>query len=262
MKKRILSLILALSMVLSVLPLGAFAEGSTGELVIKYSYPVGTSGSGWSYDKSTQILYLNSGTYNFSYTYPQTPNTPGAQPVPAVPFKIQLDGDAKITGGTFQNEVSNNYGTILHSTFESKVTNNNLISDCTFQNGCSVTNGGTIENGTFNNTGKVTNNSIISNGTFQNTGSVENWYTISGGTFQSTSSVTNYGTITGNGTFEGKVKNHDGTISNGTFKGEVTNEANGKIEGGTFNGEVLNFEKISDGTFNGKSVKPPRRKHH
>ena len=35
MKKRILSLILALSMVLSVLPLGAFAEGSTGgELVM------------------------------------------------------------------------------------------------------------------------------------------------------------------------------------------------------------------------------------
>ena len=250
MKKRILSLILALSMVLSVLPLGAFAEGSTGELVIKYSYPVGTSGSGWSYDDNTQTL--TSGTYNFSYTYPQNPNATGSQFVTAVPFKIQLDGDAKITGGTFQNEVTNNYGTISHSTFESKVTNNNLISDCTFQKGCSVTNGGTIKNGTFNITGKVTNNSIISNGTFQNTGSVENWYTISGGTFQSTSSVTNYGTITGNGTFEGKVKNHDGTISNGTFKGEVTNEANGKIEGGTFNGDVINYEKISDGTFNGK----------
>ena len=34
MKKRILSLILALSMVLSVLPLGAFAEGSTQDLVM------------------------------------------------------------------------------------------------------------------------------------------------------------------------------------------------------------------------------------
>ena len=34
MKKRILSLILALSMVLSVLPLGAFAEGSPQALVM------------------------------------------------------------------------------------------------------------------------------------------------------------------------------------------------------------------------------------
>lgn len=41
MKKRILSLILALSMVLSVLPLGAFAEGSTNgkELVMKNGLP-------------------------------------------------------------------------------------------------------------------------------------------------------------------------------------------------------------------------------
>ncbi len=41
MKKRILSLILALSMVLSVLPLGAFAEGSNQELVMEGGFPVG-----------------------------------------------------------------------------------------------------------------------------------------------------------------------------------------------------------------------------
>ena len=41
MKKRILSLILALSMVLSVLPLGAFAEGFTQDLVMQNGYPVG-----------------------------------------------------------------------------------------------------------------------------------------------------------------------------------------------------------------------------
>lgn len=73
MKKRILSLILALSMVLSVLPLGAFAEGSNQELVIKRGVPVGTSGNGWSYDNNTQTLTLTSGTFNFSFTYPQTP---------------------------------------------------------------------------------------------------------------------------------------------------------------------------------------------
>ena len=252
MKKRILSLILALSMVLSVLPLGAFAEGSNQELVIKRGVPVGTSGNGWSYDNNTQTLTLTSGTFNFSFTYPQTPNAIGAQPVAAVAFKIQLNGEAKITGGTFKNEVSNNYGTILHSTFESKVTNNNLISDCIFQNGCSVTNGGTIENGTFNNTGSVKNNSIISGGTFQNTGSVENWYTISGGTFQSTSSVTNYGTITGNGTFHGTVTNEGtkATIENGTFNGDVANRGTkATIVNGTFNGDVTNEGTIKDGTF-------------
>ena len=55
MKKRILSLILALSMVLSVLPLGAIAEGSSGDLVIgSDGYPVGSNngtadckGNGW-----------------------------------------------------------------------------------------------------------------------------------------------------------------------------------------------------------------------
>ena len=263
MKKRILSLILALSMVLSVLPLGAFAEGSTGELVIKYGYPIGTSGNGWSYDDITKTLTLTSGEYNFSYTYPQNPNATGSQFVPAVPFKIQLDGDAKITGGTFQNEVTNNYGTISHSTFESKVTNNNLISNCTFQNGCSVTNGGTINNGTFNNTGKVTNNSIISNGTFRNTGSVENWYTISGGTFQNGCSVKNYGTIKDNGTFNGTVENY-GTINNGTFTNDVINDkaydvisSSGTIENGTFMGDVINSFNgtIADGTFaSGKTV--------
>lgn len=60
MKKRILSLILALSMVLSVLPLGAFAEGSLPELVMGANglptCPDRTSGNGWEYKNGT--LYL------------------------------------------------------------------------------------------------------------------------------------------------------------------------------------------------------------
>ena len=61
MKKRILSLILALSMVLSVLPLGAFAADPP-ELVMKDGLPDcsnGTSGNGWDYDSSTDTLTLN-----------------------------------------------------------------------------------------------------------------------------------------------------------------------------------------------------------
>ena len=88
MKKRILSLILALSMVLSVLPLGAFAEGSLPELVMENGLPDcsgGTSGNGWSYDNNTQTLTLtsHSGTYDFSSTHPQgkTPGTSTTTPV-------------------------------------------------------------------------------------------------------------------------------------------------------------------------------------
>ena len=105
MKKRILSLILALSMVLSVLPLGAFAEGSTGELVMdKNGYPVGTSGNGWWYRHDT--LYLNDGTYDFSSTHPQNPSAE-TKPAPAVMCKIEIQLYATITGGTFAGSVEN-----------------------------------------------------------------------------------------------------------------------------------------------------------
>ncbi len=139
MKKRILSLILALSMVLSVFPLGAFAADPLPELVMKYGYPVGSDngtvgceGKGWIYSKKdasnpTGKLTLTSGTYNFSYTYPQNPNATGSQFVTAVAFEIQLSGQATITGGTFMGKVSNDYGTISNGTFESDVTNGNNI---------------------------------------------------------------------------------------------------------------------------------------
>ena len=254
MKKRILSLILALSMALSVLPLGAFAADPNQDLVMQGGFPVGTSGSDWSYDDITKTLTLTSGTYDFSNTNPKTKT--GKPTNQAVRCKIEIQSRAEITGGIFTGgsagEVKN-YGT---------------ISGGTFQNTCSVTNDGTIMgNGTFegkvtsNGTimgngifeGIVTNNSLISGGTFQNGCSVTNNNTISGGTFKNTCSVTNNNLIS-DGTFEGKVKNHDGTISSGTFKGEVTNEANGKIEGGTFEKLVTNGGTIEKGTFNGKVI--------
>ena len=201
-------------------------------------FPVGTSGSDWSYDDITKTLTLTSGTYDFSNTNPKTKT--GKPTNQAVRCKIEIQSRAEITGGIFTGgsagEVKN-YGT---------------ISGGTFQNTCSVTNDGTIMgNGTFE--GIVTNNSTISGGTFQNGCSVTNNNTISGGTFQNGCSVINNSNIS-DGTFEGKVKNHDGTISSGTFKGEVTNEANGKIEGGTFEKLVTNGGTIEKGTFNGKVI--------
>ena len=90
--------------------------------------------------------------------------------------------------------------------------------------GCETTNYGTIFDGIFQ--GKVANFRTISNGTFQR--EVYNWGTISGGTFQA------------------DVDNN-GTISNGTFQQPVTNAKT--IFGGIFQGKVANFRTISGGTF-------------
>ena len=105
--------------------------------------------------------------------------------------------------------------------------------------GCETINYGTIFDGIFQ--GKVTNFRTISGGTFQ--GEVNNWETISNGTFQR--EVDNWGTIS-NGTFQENVYNH-GTISNGTFQKSVTNSKT--ISDGIFQGKVANFRTISGGTF-------------
>ena len=254
MKKRILSLILALSMVLSVLPLGAFAEDPLPNLVMQNGLPNcsnGTSGNGWSYDNNTQTLTLtsHSGTYDFSSTHPQG-KTPGTSTTTPVACAIVISSGVEITGGTFAGSVTNwstisggtfqntcsvkNNGTIKdNGIFEGKVTNytSGTILGGTFRG--EVDNSGAIEKGTFE--GSVQNNNRISGGTFQNGCSVTNLSTISGGTFQNTCSVTNHGYIK-DGTFAGEVTNNDGTIYGGTFAGSVENKW--KIYGGVFNGKT------------------------
>lgn len=70
--------------------------------------------------------------------------------------------------------------------------------------------------------------------------------TISGGIFQR--EVFNYGIIS-DGTFQGEVYNNDGTISGGTFQGESYN-FRGTISNGTFQGILHNDSgTISGGTF-------------
>ena len=230
MKKRILSLILALSMVLSVLPLGAFAEGSTQDLVMGANglpdCSNGTSGNGWSYDAHMKKLTLTSGTFDFSSTYPQnTSKGAGAEPV-ACAVETQLR--VEITGGTFEGEVTNE-GTIKNGIFAGRVTSNGTIMDNgTFNE--EVTNSGYIKDGTFN--GKVTNRNTIENGTFAG-------------------SVTNEGTIK-NGSFEKKVTNSN-TIMDGVFKGVVENGGRGTIFGGTFAGSVENQGSVTGGVFNGNA---------
>jgi hypothetical protein len=167
MKKRILSLILALSMVLSVFPLGAFAEGPLPELVMGAGgYPVcpdGTSGNGWSYDAHMKKLTLTSGPFDFSSTHPQGGGETTTTPVRC---EIEIQQGATITGGTFNGEVSNNQGgNITNGTFEGEVINNA---------------GGEISGGTFKGT-VLNGNGTIFGGTFA--GSVENQGSVTGGVF-------------------------------------------------------------------------------
>ena len=123
-------------------------------------------------------------------------------------------------------------------------------------------NGGTVGN-------RTTNHGTISNGTFQ--GYVYNGYSydydanelipsvILDGTFQG--EVYNDGTISG-GTFQGEVYNHK-TISDGTFKEAVevyaSSGTEAKIEGGTFEKDMTlaNYYApltIKDGLFDGAVV--------
>ena len=138
--------------------------------------------------------------------------------------------------------------------------NEGTISDGTFQR--EVYNSGTISNGTFQ--WEVTNEGTISGGIFQrrvyNSGTISDG-TISGGTFQG-ESYNFRGTIS-NGTFQGILHNDSGTISGGTFKEAVeVNAASGTeatIEGGTFEKRVTLKRSdtpitISNGLFNGEVV--------
>ena len=125
---------------------------------------------------------------------------------------------------------TNNYGTISGGIFQGKVVNFRTISGGTFQG--EMNNWETISNGTFQ--GKVDNDGVISGGTFQE--NVGNYKTISNGTFQG--EVYNFRGTISNGTFQGILHNDSGTISGGTFEEAVeVNAASGaeaKIEGGTF----------------------------
>ena len=124
----------------------------------------------------------------------------------------------------------------------------NIYKDAEFNGGTvggGTANRGIISGGTIQ--GKVENHGAISDGAFQ--GTVENYQTISGGTFQERVGNWAGGTISG-GTFQGDVDNNSGgTISGGTFQGTVQNDQT--ISGGIFQEFVSNYQTISGGTFLG-----------
>lgn len=163
MKKRLLSLLVALCMAVTLLPVSALtaaADGSGGaKLEIEQGgYPKGShngntscSGNDWSYDNSTKTLTLSPSTstnYDFSNKSIHTGWGNNTN------CNIIIGQYATVTDGAFLGAVTN-HGTIIGGLFYSSVTNesNGIIENGQFgdrASSCTVTNnGGTINGGTF-----------------------------------------------------------------------------------------------------------------
>lgn len=174
MKKRLISLLVALCMAVTLLPvsaLTAWAEGGD-QLKIADGYPVGSSdangthttscsGDGWSYDGSTQTLDLHPDSpkeYNFLSIISGYGNV--------TKCKLTIGGNATIVRGNFDNAVINN-GKISGGYFfssSSSLINHGSITGGKFLHAISNESSGTIENGTFI---SVTNNGTINGGIFR-----------------------------------------------------------------------------------------------
>lgn len=191
MKKRLISLLVALCMAVTLLPvsaLTAWAEESGSNsttLRIKYGYPVGSidangthttscSGDGWSYDGTTKTLKLNPTSpteYDFS-SLSSDGNT--------LDCALEIGAKATITSGSFTNDITN-HGIVSGGTFSPiksvkpslTFANYGIITDGTFyapfntpSTSFELSNysSGTIEGGNFRNSS--------SNFSFRNQGSI------------------------------------------------------------------------------------------
>lgn len=186
MKKRLISLLVALCMAVTLLPvsaLTAWAEESSSNsttLRIKYGYPVGSgenhdqdcSGDDWSYDGTTKTLKLNPTSpteYDFS-SLSSDGNT--------LDCALEIGAKATITSGSFTNDITN-HGIVSGGTFSPiksvkpclTFANYGIITDGTFyapfntpSTSFELSNYRTIEGGNFRNSS--------SNFSFSNQGSI------------------------------------------------------------------------------------------
>lgn len=214
MQKRLISMVLALSMALTAMPLPALAQSAppdtasaaalaeeNGDVTDIYtddnsSKPYGDlfgGGKGsWSYDETSNTLTLKDGTFRLrNYGYDSYNN--------CIQWNVKIEPNATLQEARIGSE---------------------------YHNGYTVTNAGTISGGTFY--GKVI---------------CEAGAVISGGTFKGNAIVNAAG---------GKVTIEDGTFEEGSYTSGVTVKAAGTltINGGTFKGkrtcsvDIDNCEKI------------------
>lgn len=194
MKKRLISLLVALCMAVTLLPVSAitaWAEGG-GQLKIADGYPVGSidangthttscSGDGWSYDGTAKVLTL---APENPTTYDLTDRGSIRQDQNSILCSAIIGKNATIKNGDFWNTVNpgssiTNYGTITSGGYDMPVINHGTITGGIFSSSVSNESEGKIENGTFRST--VTNNGTIEGGIFSKKpdgGKVADGYTL------------------------------------------------------------------------------------
>lgn len=186
MKKRLISLLVALCMAVTLLPVSAITawaeeSGSTLKpLQIWSGYPVLDgitpttdpdghniyTGDGWSYDGTDKVLTL---APESPTTYDLTDSGSIRQDQNSIACSAIITGKATIVNGNFYNSRNSNvkitnYGTITSGGYLMPVINHGTIIDGAFNSAVSNESDGKIENGTFLST--VTNNGIIEGGIF------------------------------------------------------------------------------------------------
>lgn len=248
MKKRLISLLVALCMAVTLLPVSAITAWAEegGQLKIVGGYPVGSgenhdrncSGDGWSYDGSTQTLTLDPSTPT-TYDLKESGNI--RQDQNSILCSAIIEKNATIVNGNFLG-IDNpgpsitNYGTITSGTYSMPVINHGTITGGTFFDPITNDPTGTIENGTFLST--VTNNGTIKGGIFRKKptgGTVHKGYTLNVNQNNGSYEI-RYATINGLGSSGYVIPNsdHDTSVtikytffrssSNRVFSNDVTFE--------------------------------------
>lgn len=232
MQKRLISMVLALSMALTAMPLPALAQSDppdtasaaalaeeNGEITNIYTSDssgkpigdLGDSGDSWSYDEASNTLTLKNGAFQLhNYNYDS--------------YNNYIKWNLKIEAGATLQEAQ------IGSNYDDKYT---------------VTNAGTISGGTFYATVTCVAGAVVSGGTFKKDVTVDaagGKVTIDGGTFEYTVFANAVDTFTING----------GTFTGGTGRSMEINDATAKvvINGGSFESVIEDHNTAATITIN------------
>lgn len=238
MQKRLISMVLALSMALSAMPLPALAQSAPPDTASAAALAEenGDVTDIYTDDNSSKPYGDLFGNSNGSWSYDETSNT-----------LTLVDGTFRLHHYSYSS--SNNYSK-LNVKIEPNATLQEARIGSEYHNGYTVTNAGTISGGTFY--GKVIceAGAVISGGTFKGNAIVNaagGEVTIEGGTFEE-GSYTSGVTVKAAGTL---------TINGGTFKGKYTcsvdinNCEKIVINGGSFETSLTDLERTTEIIING-----------
>lgn len=238
MQKRLISMVLALSMALTAMPLPALAQSAPPDTASAAALAEenGDVTDIYTDDNSSKPYGDLFGNSNGSWSYDETSNT-----------LTLVDGTFRLHHYSYSG--SNNYSK-LNVKIEPNATLQEARIGSEYHNGYTVTNAGTISGGTFY--GKVIceAGAVISGGTFKGAARVDaagGEVTIEDGTFEE-GSYTSGVTVKAAGTL---------TINGGTFKGkrtcsvDIDNCEKIVINGGSFESSLTDLERTTETIING-----------